>query len=253
MKKHQKNKKNSRRHPIRRIFLFSLRVAVGFVLLSAGLVLLLRWINPPVSAFMLRYTFHQSASITDLALPDYRWVDWERISPNAALAVMASEDQKFPMHGGFDFDSMADALDDYVHGEKLRGASTISQQTAKNLFLWPGRSMLRKALEAWFAIWLEIFLPKQRILEIYLNIIEFGPGIYGIEAASIKYFNRNADRITPDQAARLAVVLPAPHKINPVRPSWYVQRRSAWVRKQMRQLGGTKYLEHLHGTAGDSR
>jgi monofunctional biosynthetic peptidoglycan transglycosylase len=252
MKKKRKTKNRVRHRPIRFLFLFTLRATVGFVLLTTGLVLLLRWVNPPTSAFMVRYTLHQSASITDLALPDYRWADWKTISPHAAMAVIASEDQKFPMHGGFDFDSMADALDDYVHGEKLRGASTISQQTAKNLFLWPGRSMIRKALEAWFTIWLEIWLPKQRILEIYLNIIEFGPGIYGIEAASKQYFNRGADRITPAQAARMAVVLPAPHKLDPVGSSWYVQRRSAWVQKQMRQLGGTRYLSHLQRPADES-
>jgi monofunctional biosynthetic peptidoglycan transglycosylase len=156
--------------------------------------------------------------------------------------MVAGEDQKFPFHHGFDFDSIQDALDAADQGKRLRGASTISQQTAKNLFLWNGRSFVRKGLEAYFTVLLEITWPKQRILEVYMNIAELGDGIYGVGAASDAFFHQPPARLGPAQAARLAAVLPSPRRFHADRPSAYVQRRAAWIQRQMAHLGGPDYL-----------
>jgi monofunctional biosynthetic peptidoglycan transglycosylase len=168
----------------------------------------------------------------------YRWVNAKQISPNAAMAVMASEDQHFPEHFGFDLDSIQSSIDNYKDGRKLRGASTISQQVAKNLFLTPSRSFFRKGLEAWFTLWMELFLSKERILEIYLNIAEFGDHLFGIEAASQRYFGISANRISKPQAALLAGTLPNPHLLQAARPSTYLLRRQRWILRQMANRGG---------------
>jgi monofunctional biosynthetic peptidoglycan transglycosylase len=157
--------------------------------------------------------------------------------------MVAGEDQKFPYHHGFDLDSIQDALDAADDGKRLRGASTISQQTAKNLFLWNGRSFVRKGLEAYFTVLIELTWPKQRILEVYVNLAEFGDGVYGVGAASEVYFHTTPARLTPAQAARLAAVLPSPRRMHVDRPSAYVQRRTNWIQRQMMQLGGTGYVE----------
>jgi len=224
-----------------------LLLALAFLLLSLAPVLLLRWCEPPTSAFMLRaridaWLAHDTAYHTH-----YEFVPLERISSNAALAVIASEDQQFPFHAGFDLQSIRAAVRASEHGKRLRGASTISQQVAKNLFLWPGRSMARKALEAWLTVLLETLWPKERILEVYLNIVELGRGIYGVEAASEVFFHRPAARLTREQAALLAAVLPNPHRMHPDRPSAYVLERHDWILGQMRQLGGSAYLETIEG------
>jgi monofunctional glycosyltransferase len=172
-----------------------------------------------------------------------RWVDAERIAPALAIAVVAAEDQKFPLHRGFDFDSIESALERGERGHRLRGASTISQQVAKNLFLWSGRSWLRKGLEAWFTVLIEAAWPKARILETYLNIAEFGDGVYGAEAASQAYFGKPAAALGEHEAALLAAVLPSPRRMHAGRPSPYVRERAAWIRRQARQLGGPAYLE----------
>lgn len=167
---------------------------------------------------------------------DYRWVSWQRISPQLARAVVAAEDQRFALHHGFDFQSMRAAVQASQRGRRLRGASTITQQTAKNLFLWSGRSWLRKAMEAYLTICLELMLPKQRILELYLNIVELAPGIYGAEAAAQRFFRKPAAQLTVDEAALLAAVLPNPHRLLVNRPSPYVRARAARIAKQMSQL-----------------
>lgn len=175
----------------------------------------------------------------------YRWVPLERISPYAALAVIASEDQQFPFHAGFDLQSIREAVRSSEHGKRLRGASTISQQVAKNLFLWSGRTLVRKALEAWLTVLIESFWPKERILEVYLNIVELGPGIFGVQAASEQFFHHPAAQLTREQAALLAAVLPNPHRLHVARPSAYVLERRDWILDQMRHLGGPAYLEIL--------
>jgi len=156
--------------------------------------------------------------------------------------VIASEDQKFAEHFGFDFESIDDSLREHARGKRLRGASTITQQVAKNLFLWKGQSFVRKGLEAYFTVLLEVLWPKQRIIEVYLNVAEFGPGVYGVGAASRQYFGISAGRLTPADAALLAAVLPNPRRLHADRPSNFVRTRQDWILWQMRGLGGTSYL-----------
>lgn len=209
-------------------------------------VLALRWLPPPTSAFMLQYWFSaQPAAEQRFEPPRYQWTAWENISPAMRLAVVAAEDQKFPHHHGFDLASIQEALGDYIHGDGLRGASTISQQVAKNLFLWPDKNIWRKGLEAWFTLLIEICWPKQRILEVYLNIAEFGPGIYGVEAASLIYFNKTAAMLEADEAALLATVLPNPAMRDAANPSPYMLERRRWILIQMQQLGGPRYVEQM--------
>jgi monofunctional biosynthetic peptidoglycan transglycosylase len=214
--------------------------------LSGVAVLLMRWWPPLTSAFMLE------ARMAALARGDsgfhlhHSWVDRNRISAPAQLAVIASEDQKFPFHHGFDFDSIHDAMQEQEAGIRSRGASTLSQQTAKNLFLWGGHSYVRKALEAWFTLLLELCWPKTRILEVYLNSAQFGPDVFGIEAAAQVYFHKHAAALSRPEAAQLAAVLPNPLRLHANRPSAYVAARRDWILAQMRDLGDTAYLKNLH-------
>jgi monofunctional biosynthetic peptidoglycan transglycosylase len=213
------------------------------VVLSVLVVLALRWVDPPTSAFMLE-TRMQAASEGDRTYrTDYQWVSLERISANAAIAVIASEDQQFPFHTGFDLNSIRESVRASEKGKKLRGASTISQQVAKNLFLWNGRSFFRKGIEAWMTVLIELTWPKERILEVYLNIIELGRGIFGVEAAAHRYFHKPAARLTSSEAAVLAAVLPNPIRMHADRPSAYVLSRREWILGQMRALGGASYLQ----------
>jgi monofunctional biosynthetic peptidoglycan transglycosylase len=161
------------------------------------------------------------------------------------VAVIASEDQNFPAHYGFDLKSINDALTERQSGGRVRGASTISQQVAKNLFLWPAQSWLRKGLEAYFTVLIETLWPKQRILEVYLNVAEFGRGVFGVGAASDIYFHKRASRLSAYDAALLAAVLPSPKKMRVNAPSNYVRSRQQWILGQMRGLGGTALLKEL--------
>jgi monofunctional biosynthetic peptidoglycan transglycosylase len=163
----------------------------------------------------------------------YDWVPAERIAPALRAAVVASEDQRFFAHRGFDFVAMRGALGEWRDGERLRGASTISQQLAKNLFLWPGRSVLRKALEAWLTAWLEALWPKERILEVYLNVVELGDGVFGAEAAARRYFGHGAAALDAHEAALLAAMLPSPRRSNPLAPSRTLRERQAWILRQL--------------------
>lgn len=203
-------------------------------------ILLFRFVNPPTSAFMLAY---QLGSAPEPLRQE--WVPMAEISPWMPLAVVASEDQRFPYHAGVDFEAIRKAVSEYKAGEGLRGASTITQQTAKNLFLWNGRSFVRKALEAVLALGVDGLWPKERVLEVYLNIAEFGPGIYGVEAASEIYFGKPARKLSQTQAARLAAVLPNPKVLSVTAPTAYVQERVVWIQQQMNQLSGLRYLEEL--------
>ena len=164
---------------------------------------------------------------------------------HAALAVITSEDQKFPLHSGFDLKAIQQALNERERRGGLRGASTISQQVAKNMYLWTGRSWFRKGLEVWFTLLIELSWSKQRILEIYLNIAEWGPGVFGLEAASQYHFGRSAINLTPMQAALLASSLPSPLNYNPARPAQHLLKRAEWNLQQQRRLGGTTWLEPL--------
>lgn len=218
---------------------------LAFVLLTTIPVFLLRWLHPLTSAFMLEARFEAALQGARAYHTDYRWTPFERIAPEAGLAVIASEDQQFPFHAGFDVRSIRAALHEGAHGRRLRGASTISQQVAKNLFLWPGHSFLRKGLEAWITLLIEAFWPKQRILEVYLNVVQFGDGIWGVEAAAQHYFHRPASRLGAGEAALLAAVLPNPHRLRVERPSHYVLARREWILVQMRELGGVTFLRAL--------
>ncbi|MBK1648188.1 monofunctional biosynthetic peptidoglycan transglycosylase [Rhabdochromatium marinum] len=206
----------------------------------------LRWVNPPTSAFMLQHWLTQRLAGEASPALHYQWTDWDAIAAPLKLAVIAAEDQRFPSHHGFDLVELQDAWNSFREGGRLRGASTISQQTAKNLFLWGGRDYMRKLFEAWFTLLLETWLPKTRILELYLNIAQFSPDTFGVGAASWRYFDRPAIAISPAQAARLAAVLPNPmlYRLDEA-SSARVQRRMRWIRQQMKQLGGTRYLDRL--------
>ena len=206
-----------------------LTLALLIVLLSFLLVLPLRWVDPTTTAFMLQ----DNSGIHPLQL---EWVDWPDIGDALPIAVVASEDQKFARHMGFDVKSIRDSVDEYAEGQSLRGASTITQQVAKNLYLWPGRSFLRKGIEAYFAALLEAVLSKRRILEIYLNIAEFGPGIYGAGAASASYFGKAPSALEDSDAALLAAVLPSPTRLHVERPSSYLRERQSWIIENMERL-----------------
>lgn len=227
----------------RRLLKWALLAVIAWIVLTALPVLLMRWWNPFSSAFML------SASITHFSEKDYAtrysWMDLENISPNVALAVIASEDQQFPFHTGFDFKSIRAAVRENAHRSRPRGASTISQQVAKNLFLWNGGGYVRKGLEAWFTVLIETLWPKERTLEVYLNVAQFGRGIFGVEEASRLFFRHPAARLSRPEAATLAAVLPNPIRLRADRPSAYVISRRDWIMGQMRGLGGREYLEEV--------
>lgn len=223
-----------------------LAIALASLLaLCVLVVLLLRWLAPPSSAFMLEARYQAWRAGDAGYATHYQWVDLEQISPQAALAVIASEDQLFPFHAGFDFKSIRAAVQHNASSRRVRGASTISQQLAKNLFLWSGRSYLRKGLEAGFTLLIEWLWPKERILEVYLNTAEFGRGVYGVQAAARQFFHKDASRLNRADSALLAGVLPAPLRMHPDAPSAYLRSRQAWIEQQMAGLGGTSYLEGI--------
>jgi monofunctional biosynthetic peptidoglycan transglycosylase len=209
------------------------------------LILMLRWVNPPTSAFMLGTRLAALASGDRGYATHYQWVDLEHISPQAALAVIAAEDQQFPFHAGFDFKSIREAVRHNAGSRHVRGASTISQQVAKNLFLWSGQSYIRKGLEAALTVLIERCWPKERILEVYLNIAEFGRGYYGVQASAQHFFREDARRLDRADSALLAAVLPNPRRYRVEAPSPYVLARRDWIAQQMAGLGGTAYLNRL--------
>jgi monofunctional glycosyltransferase len=226
----------------RRFLRFILIVAIAWLGCTWLAVLLLRFVPPAMSAFMLERRITALLHGEHAFALKYHWVALEEISPALPIALIASEDQKFPTHHGFDVQAIESALDEADEGERLRGASTISQQTAKNLFLWGGRSFVRKGLEAYFTVLLEVTWPKRRILEVYANIAEFGDGIYGADAAAREFFRKPAAQLSRRDAALLASVLPNPKRLHAERPSAYVLNHADWVERQVRQLGGVNYL-----------
>ncbi len=215
-------------HTLRR---WLVRVAVVVILLVISVTLPLRWIDPPGSAYMLADRVFRGQPVV------FDWVPAERISPHMMLAVVASEDQNFPHHRGFDTREIRAAFDAHRQGARLRGASTISQQLTRNLYLWSGRHWSRKGLEMGLTVPLELSLSKARILEIYLNVVEFDTGVYGVEAAARHYFEKSAGDLTREEAALLAAVLPAPKALNPASPSDYLVQRQRWILAQMNNLG----------------
>ena len=234
-----KRRRVSRGRRLLKVFFW---IVVAWISTTWLAVLLLRFVPPQSSAFMIERRIAATLAGEKNFSIKYHWTPWPTISPELPIALIASEDQKFPVHHGFDVQAIQDAMDEADDGQRLRGASTISQQTAKNLFLWGGRSFVRKGLEAYFTVLLEVTWPKRRILEVYMNVAEFGDGIYGADAASREFFHKAPSQLDAHEAALLASALPNPRKLHPDRPSAYVQNHAEWVERQVRQLGGTGYL-----------
>ncbi|PIC01650.1 monofunctional biosynthetic peptidoglycan transglycosylase [Caulobacter sp. X] len=213
-----------------------------FIVLVAGpivTVLIYRFVPPPITPLMV------IRAVEGKGL-DHRWRPIDEVAPALPRALIAAEDARFCEHHGFDFDALQKAYANNEAGKKIRGGSTISQQTAKNVFLWPGRSYVRKGLEAWFTVLIEVGWGKKRIMEVYLNSIEFGPGIYGAESASRRYFGVGADKLTQAQASRLAAILPSPLKWRVIKPGKYVAKRT----KKIGKASGTVRRDGLDDCVG---
>lgn len=212
--------------------------------LSVLLVLVLRWVPPPFTALMVERKIESWTSGQSIDL-QRAWRPWKELPDDLKMAVIAAEDQKFADHWGFDIAAIRAAFAHNERGGSLRGASTLSQQVAKNLFLWSGRSWVRKGFETWFTGWIELLWPKQRILEVYLNSVEWGNGVFGAQAAAQHHFGISAAHLSAAQASQLAAVLPNPREWNAGRPGPHVRQRAGWIRQQIRQLGGSHYLNGL--------
>ncbi|MFU8811461.1 MAG: monofunctional biosynthetic peptidoglycan transglycosylase [Balneolaceae bacterium] len=225
-----------------RIYLISaLSAAAGILLLIILTVFALRWINPSATSFTYQENWGELEA-ERYSLTDY-WVPADEIPEHMKWAVIASEDQLFYQHRGFDLESIQEAWDERQQGERVRGASTISQQVAKNLFLSSSQSFVRKGIEAGFTVLIELFWSKERIIEVYLNIAEFGPGVFGIGKASETFFGVPASSVTPEMSTRLAAVLPSPKRMRVNPPSPYAEERSGWILRQMTQLSGIAYYQ----------
>ncbi len=229
---------------LERVYWFCVRAFLWLLFGSIGYVIALKyvpvWVTPLiVSRWIGTVGTDESGHIYK------KWRPYEAISKEAALAVVASEDQAFPAHWGFDFDEIQDAIKENQRRKRSRGASTISQQVAKNVFLWNGRSYVRKGLEVYFTVLIELIWGKKRILEVYLNVAETGPMIFGVEAASARYYGHPAASLGRSEAARIAAVLPNPRQLSISHPSNYVQRRTTQIARQMRALGGQRYIRTL--------
>jgi len=217
---------------IKKIFKFLLKLAGILILFSLFMVLLFKWVPIPFTPLMaIRYFENPEENI------QHSWVAREDISLHLQLGVIASEDQNFVKHNGFDVEAIEKAIEDNKKGKRVRGASSISQQTAKNVFLWPGRNWLRKGLEVYFTFLIETFWSKERILEVYLNSIEMGRGIYGAEAAAQHWFNKSAANLSVYEAAAIAAILPNPREYSANPASNYINRRKNWIVGQMQNYG----------------
>ena len=230
------SKKRMKFFKLKTIGKFFLKITIGCLFFSLLVVSLFKWVNPPITSFMIRDKLEALRKKEKITLRR-EWTDLKNISPSMQIAVIAAEDQNFSDHHGFDFEAIEKAIKHNERTRRIRGASTISQQVAKNLFLWPGRSFMRKGLEAYFTMVIELLWNKKRILEVYLNTVELGKHTFGVEAASKLYFNTSAKRLTPEQAALLAAILPNPHRFSARNPSPYIMSRKYWVLRQMQLLG----------------
>ncbi|WP_313386325.1 monofunctional biosynthetic peptidoglycan transglycosylase [Chishuiella sp.] len=220
------------------MFKFVRKVIFYFFVIHILYIVVLKWINPPFTITQVQQMFEQGKLKRD-------YISYDKMGDNIKIAVVSSEDQKFPVHNGFDIDGIQKAIEKNKSGKKLHGGSTISQQVAKNVFLWQGRSWLRKGLEVYFTFMIEKIWSKQRILEMYLNTSEMGIGVFGIEAASEYYFNKPAKDLTKNEAARIAAALPLPRKYNVNPPSPFISRRAANIQRQMRNLQGSADLQKI--------
>ncbi|MEO6882747.1 MAG: monofunctional biosynthetic peptidoglycan transglycosylase [Bacteroidia bacterium] len=221
----------------RKIIRICWKILLAFFVLSIFSVLVFRFVPVPFTPLMLIRCVQQKISGKELKL-DKSWESLDAISPNLQLAVVCSEDQTFLTNHGFDFQAMENAYDHNEKNRHIRGGSTISQETAKNVFLWTGRNYFRKGVEAYFTVLIEFIWGKKRIMQTYLNVIEMGDGIYGAEAASEKYFHKHAKYLTKSEAALIAAVLPNPRKWNPAHPDAFIIDRQQWILAQMNNLGG---------------
>ncbi len=242
--KNSKSKPRSKNSKFGGILKLVLRVVKLAFILFVGLslfgVLLFRFVNPPFTWLMIERGFQRKTAGKDWKI-DKQWKSFDEISDNMKRAAVAAEDQTFLEHHGFDFQAIEKAIEKNKHSKKLIGGSTISQQTAKNVFLWEGRSLLRKGIEAWFTTLIEVFWSKKRIMEVYLNEIEMGDGIYGIEAASEAYFHKSASDLTKHEAAAIAVIFPSPLKWSATNPTRYLKHRQYLIIKNMRRLGPLEF------------
>ncbi len=238
-----------KKRSLKKIFSSSVKIIlksfVGFFFITAFVVLLFKWINPPTSSIMIQRKISALFEGKKKQVILNEWVGYNSISKYMALAVIASEDQNFPNHFGFDVEQIEKAIKKSQRGGRLRGASTITQQVAKNLFLWEGKNFIRKGIEAYFTVLIELLWSKQRILEVYLNITEMGDMIFGIRAASEIYFHKPPSKISAEQAALIAATLPNPIRFSAKHPSGYIIRRTFWILAQMKSLGGVSYLKNL--------
>lgn len=233
------------RRRIRRLLSIVLLSVVLLLVGSAGAVLAWRWMDPITTSFILQRKASELLAGGSARDIEHRWVAWHAISPHAGLAVIASEDQRFAEHWGFDLDSIQDAIEERQSGGRMRGASTITQQVAKNLFLWRGRSWLRKGLEAYVTVLIELCWPKRRILEVYLNVAQFGDKTFGVEAASHRFFGKRPSQLSAYESALLAAVLPNPVRLRADDPSAYVRQRARWIQRQMRALSDSGYVHGI--------
>lgn len=221
---------------IRWFFRLVLKIILWFFILSIGFTILYRFVPVPITPLMVIRLWEQAwDEKKDIRLTK-DWVSMSKISRHMPQAVVAAEDQKFLDHWGFDMEAMEKAWEGNKKGKRIKGASTITQQTAKNVFLWPNRNLVRKGLEAYFTVLIELIWSKERIMEVYLNVIEMGDGIYGVEAAAQTYFKKPAAKLNRNEAALIAAVLPNPRRWNPARPTGYIQGRQAWILRQMNNL-----------------
>lgn len=227
-----------------RIFKFFFKVFVGFIIVSVVSVIIFRWLPVPLTPLMIIRCVEQKSEGKSMTLK-HDWVNIEEISPKLQLAVVCSEDQNYLKHYGFDWGAIEKAMKGNEKGKKIRGGSTISQQAAKNVFLWPGRSYVRKAFEAYFTLLIELIWSKKRIMEVYLNSIEMGNGVYGAESAAQHWYKTSAKKLNKDQSAGIAAILPNPIKYVANPPTSYILKRKEWIKKQMsfwgNQLDYNKY------------
>ncbi|MDF2436930.1 MAG: peptidoglycan transglycosylase [Bacteroidota bacterium] len=227
---------------LRKIWRFTWKTAMWFFIVTGGLTILFRFVPVPVTPLMLIRCAEQKVDGKEMKLKK-DWVPLEKISGNLQLAVVCSEDQNFLKHNGIDFEAIDKAMEYNETHKRTHGASTISQQTAKNVFLWPGRSWIRKGFEVYFTFLIEALWNKQRIMEVYLNVIEMGNGVYGAQAASREFYGKDASRLSNAEAAGIAAVLPNPRKFNAAKPSAYINGRKSWIIRQMGYWGGVLNYE----------
>lgn len=236
-KRKQATGKTNLKSPLRKkITNIVTKVFIWFLMVTVLWVLIYRFVNPPITLLMIQRNIERSSDEKPFKL-EKKWVDFEDISDNMKRAAVSAEDQLFLKHIGFDLKAIEKAFATNKKGKKIKGGSTISQQTAKNVFLWPGRSWVRKGFEAYFTLLIEMLWSKERILEVYLNVIEMGDGIYGAEAASQSYFGKSCSKLTKSQAALIAACFPNPIRWTPKKATQYIRHRQFLIMKNMRRLG----------------